>query len=141
MTGETKVSRTIPADRDKVWKTLTSRQGMKAFMMGADVETDWQVGHPITMRGEFNGKPYEDRGEVRSFEPARRLSYSHASTSAPEQTHLVTFELAAADGGTEVTVTQVPLSGADAAAEARNRPMYEKTWNTMLEGLEKAATH
>ena len=131
MTSTAQVSRVIPARPDEVWETLTSREGMKAYMMGADVETDWQVGSPITMRGEFNGKRFEDRGEVRSFEPGRRLSYTHVSGSAPDQEHLVTFEVAPKDGGTEVTVVQ---DGGDEA----HRGEYEKTWGMMLEGLEKA---
>jgi uncharacterized protein YndB with AHSA1/START domain len=134
-------SRLIPAEPDRVWRTLTSREGMKAYMMGADVDTDWTVGHPITLRGEFGGKPFEDRGEVRAFEPGKRLSYTHTSSAAPAQTHLVTFELHPAAAGTEVTVTQAAADGVDAAADARNKAQYEKTWAAMLEGLEKAVAN
>jgi len=134
-----KAQRTIPADPKRVWRTLTSREGMKAYLMGADVETDWQVGHPITLRGEMGGKPYEDHGEVRSFDPERRLSYTHESGSAPGQTHLVTFELQpTVEGATQVTVTQSPEAGVDPAAEEKARPQYEKAWWTMLEALDKA---
>jgi uncharacterized protein YndB with AHSA1/START domain len=140
MTGQAQASRMIPADPQRVWETLTSKAGMKAYMMGAEVETDWRVGHPITMRGEFNGKPFEDKGEVRSFEPGRRLSYTHETSAAPGQTHLVTFELTPADGGARVSVTQAPDAGVDAAADENNKAMYEKTWATMLESLEKAVS-
>ena len=133
-------SRVIPAAPEDVWETLTSREGMKAYMMGADVETDWQVGHPITLRGEVGGKSFEDHGEVRSFEPAKRLSYTHESSSAPGKVHLVTFELAPVDEGdaTQVTVTQAPSEGIDPQAEEKALPQYEKTWWTMLEALDKA---
>jgi len=142
MTAQAQASRTIAAEPDQVWKTLTSKAGMKAYMMGADVTTDWQVGHPITMRGDFKGKPFEDKGEVRSFEPGRRLSYTHETSAAPGQTHLVSFELAPAEGGgTRVTVTQAPDKGVDAATDEKNKAMYEKTWAAMLESLEQAATH
>ena len=134
-----KAQRTIPADSERVWRTLTSREGMKAYMMGADVQTDWQVGHPITMRGEFNGKAFADCGEVKSFEPKRRLSYTHESSAAPGQAHLVTFELEPTlEGATKVTVTQAPEAGVDQAAEEKARPQYEKTWWSMLEALDKA---
>jgi len=137
----TQVSRLIPAGPDRVWRTLTSREGMKAYMMGADVETDWTVGHPITMRGAFGGKPFEDRGEVRSFDPGSRLSYTHASSTAPDQTHLVTFQLTPRPGGTEVTVTQAAAQGVDPDAEAKNKAQYEKTWSAMLEALERAVAN
>jgi uncharacterized protein YndB with AHSA1/START domain len=134
MTATAQVSRTIPADPDKVWETLTSREGMKAYMMGAEVTTDWNVGSPITMQGEYGGKSFKDTGEVRSFEPARKLAYTHRSGGDPAKEHLVTFELKPQGQATEVVVTQ---DGGDAAHHAE----YEKTWAMMLEGLEKAVGH
>src|SRR3989442_10144144 len=47
--------------------------------LGAEVETDWQVGSPITFKGDWEGKPYEDKGEILVFEPERKLAYSHRS--------------------------------------------------------------
>ncbi|RAK60078.1 SRPBCC domain-containing protein [Phenylobacterium hankyongense] len=132
------VSRLIPAQAADVWRTLTSREGMKAYMLGADVQTDWRVGGPITMRGEYDGKAFEDRGEVRSFEPQRCLSYTHRSSGAPGGEHLVTFELAPEEGGALVTVTQASADGAEHPSDTEHRAQYEKTWAMMLEGLEKA---
>ncbi len=136
MTAE--VARVIPASPEEVWKTLTSKEGMKAYMMGADVRTDWSVGGPICMTGEVNGKRFEDRGEVRSFEPGRKLSYTHVSSAAPEAEHLVTFELRPADGGTQVKVTQGHAKGGRSGADDDHKAKYEKTWATMLERLEQA---
>jgi uncharacterized protein YndB with AHSA1/START domain len=141
MTATAQATRLIPARPAKVWQTLTSAEGMKAYMMGALVETDWRVGGPITMRGEFHGKRFADRGKVRSFVPERRLSYTHTSGAAPGATQLVTFELQPREGGTEVTVIQENLDGAARQADARRRAEFEKTWATMLEGLEKAVGH
>jgi len=138
--AQVQVARLIPAAPDKVWDTLTSREGMKAYMMGADVDADWRVGGRLTMRGEYQGKRFEDHGEVRSYEPRRRLAYTHVSGAAPDQPHLVTFELAPKDGSTEVMVTQA-AEGRDPSADDKNRAMYEKTWAAMLESLEKAAVH
>ena len=141
MTATAQVSRVIPAKAEDVWETLTSKAGMKAYMMGADVETDWKVGSPITMKGEFNGKPYEDKGEVRSFEPGKRLSYTHVSGSAPDAEHLVTFELEPKGDATEVVITQANADGRVTDADREHKAQYEKTWAGMLEGLEKAVGH
>lgn len=141
MPATAQASKVIPAGPDEVWDTLTSRKGMKAYMMGADVETDWRVGHPITMHGKIKGKPYEDRGEVRSFLPRRRLSYTHASGAAPEAVRLVTFELSPREGGTEVTVIQENLNGRVTPADLEHRGDYEKTWALMLDGLAQAVAH
>lgn len=141
MTATAQVSRVIPAKADEVWETLTSKDGMKAYMMGADVQTDWKVGSPITMKGEFNGKSYEDKGEVRSFEPGRRFSYTHVSSAAPDTEHLVTFELAPRGDGTEVTIIQENADGRVTDADREHKAQYEKTWAAMLEGVEKAVAN
>jgi uncharacterized protein YndB with AHSA1/START domain len=138
MTATAQVSRTIPAKPEEVWETLTSKAGMKAYMMGANVDTDWKVGSPITMQGEFGGKAYRDEGEVRSFEPARKLAYTHRSSAAPNAEHLVTVELSPKADGTEVTITQANTDGEVTPADREHRAEYEKTWAMMLEGLEKA---
>jgi uncharacterized protein YndB with AHSA1/START domain len=140
MDATAQASRVIPANEADIWETLTSREGMKAYMMGADVDAEWRIGGRIAIRGEYNGKRYEDHGEVRSFEPRRRLSYTHISSAAPDQTHVVTIELTPREAGTEVKVTQAPGEGVDPAADAKNKAQYEKTWASMLEGLEKAVT-
>ena len=139
--AEAQVSRLIPAAPDKVWRTLTSREGMKAYMMGADVDADWRVGGRIRMHGEYQGKQFEDHGEVRSFEPERRLAYTHVTAAAPDQAHLVTFELKPQGDGTEVTVTQAAAGGGEHPDHARNKAMYEKTWAAMLEKLQAAVSN
>lgn len=141
MKATAQVSRLIPAKTQEVWETLTSRAGMKAYMLGADVQTDWKVGSPITMTGEFNGKAYEDRGEVRSFEPEKRFSYTHVSSAAPDAEHLVTFELEPKGEATEVVITQANADGRVTDADREHRAQYEKTWSMMLEGVEKAVAH
>ena len=141
MAATAQVSRVIPARCAEVWETLTSRDGMRAYMMGAEVDTDWSVGGPIRLQGKVGGKPFEDHGEVRSFLPERRFSYTHVSSAAPESTRLVTVELTRCDGGTEVTVIQENLNGRVEPGDLEHRAQYEKTWAKMLEGLEKAVAH
>jgi uncharacterized protein YndB with AHSA1/START domain len=128
-------ARVIPAAPEEVWEALTSREGMKAYMMGAEVETDWQVGSPITMKGEYQGRSFEDTGEVRSFEPVRRLAYTHRSGGDPAKEHLVTFELKPV-GEDSTAVVVVQDGGSD-----EQKAQYEKTWAMMLEGLEKAVAN
>jgi uncharacterized protein YndB with AHSA1/START domain len=137
MAATAQVSRIIPAKVEDVWETLTSKAGMKAYMMGADVETDWKVGSPITMKGEMGGKAFEDTGEVRSFEPERAFSYTHQS-GGRGPVHLVTVELAPKGEATEVTITQANEDGSVSDADREHKAQYEKTWAAMLEGVEKA---
>ena len=71
------VSEIVDASPSKVWRTATERTGL--MFMGADVRTDWKEGHPISFKGEWKGKPFEDKGEVETFEPERKLAFTHFS--------------------------------------------------------------
>ena len=137
------VSRTVHAPADTVWRALTTPTGMKTVFFGADVASDWRVGSPITFRGEFDGKPYEDRGEIRSFEPKRRLAFSHFSPGSgdadkPENYNLVTFDLAPDDEETKVTLSQGRLHGDPSQADMKHREQFKKNWALALEGLARA---
>jgi uncharacterized protein YndB with AHSA1/START domain len=126
----------IVASRAKVWDALVSPVAIKQYMFGADVESDWIEGSPITWKGEFNGKPYEDKGNILKIEPEKMLQYSHFSAMSgkpdqPENYHSVTIYLADGADRTEVSLTQ------DKNADEKARLEAEKNWATMLEGLKK----
>jgi hypothetical protein len=59
-------------------------------MFGSEVTTDWKPGSPITWKGEFEGRAYEDKGEVIAVEPGRRL---RSPTSARSPARRTTREL------------------------------------------------
>jgi uncharacterized protein YndB with AHSA1/START domain len=133
----------IDAPRSEVWRSLTDPETIKEYYLGAEVQTDWQVGSPITFKGEWKGKPYEDKGEILVFEPEQKLAYSHFSPmrgkpDAPENYHVVEVTLDERDGTTRVTLRQSNLEGGATDEDRANREDYEKNWKQMLEGLKKA---
>jgi len=135
---------TVDAPRKQVWKALTDPELVKQYFMGATVKTDWEVGHPITFSGTWKDKPYEDKGEILTFEPQDELSFSHWSPlsgadDVPDNYHVVDITLAEANAGTKVTLTQSNLNGQVTEADRTSRDDYEKNWKTTLEGLKKVA--
>ena len=72
----------IGASKDKVWKALVTPSAIKEYMFGTDVEADWHKGSPITWKGEFKGKKYEDKGVILDINPEKTLQYSHFSPLA-----------------------------------------------------------
>ena len=48
----------------KVWEALTSPELVRQYLYGAAIVSDWQKGSPITYQGEWQGKPYEDKGTI-----------------------------------------------------------------------------
>ena len=69
-----KVTTTINAPPSKVWDALTKPALIKRYLFGTEVTTDWKVGSPITYRGEWQGKTYEDKGKILEIEPGKRLA-------------------------------------------------------------------
>jgi uncharacterized protein YndB with AHSA1/START domain len=140
------VSRHVDAPPAEVWKAITDPARLKRFFFGADVESGWKPGDPIRMRGEFKGKAYEDKGEIREAVAGQRLSFSHYSPlsgapDSPENYHLVAFELAPDGDGSKVTLSQSNLDGKVRPSDKEHRAEYEKNWQGVLDGLAKEFAH
>src|SRR5689334_20196431 len=68
-----KTSISIKAEIKDVWKALTDPALIKKYFFGTDAESDWKKGSPVRFRGEWEGKPYEDKGTVLESDPPRKL--------------------------------------------------------------------
>ena len=127
---------TINAPASKVWEALTRPELIKQYMFGSDVISDWKVGSPIIYRGEWQGKPFEDKGKILQMEPGRSLVSTHWSPlsgvpDSPENYHTVSYHLSEKDGQTEVTLTQ------DNNANEEEKVHSEQNWKQALDGLKK----
>jgi len=128
----------IGAPPDRVWALLTQSGSDPDIMFGAEVVSDWHVGSPIRWKGEWEGRPFEDKGEIIAIDPPSHLVVTHFSpmageADAPENYHRLSFELEPAGGGTRVTLVQ----GGNATEEAAEHSTAN--WQLMLDGLKKAA--
>jgi uncharacterized protein YndB with AHSA1/START domain len=126
----------IEAPIEKVWEALTTPELIKRWFFGVDTETDWKAGSPIVHRGEYQGKPYEDKGNILHIEPPRLLVHSHWSPvsgrpDAPETYQRVTWGLSEGEGGTELTIKEVNLPSEEAKATS------VKSWRLVLENLKR----
>lgn len=126
----------IHGSREKVWKALVNPDAIKQYMFGADVESDWREGSPITWKGEMNGKKYEDKGVILTLIPGNTLRYSHFSPLSgkpdkAENYHRVTITCSGSGNTTGVSLAQ------DNNATEEARTESGKNWGMMLEGLKK----
>ena len=131
-----KATTTIQAPPSEVWDALVDPEKIREYMFGTNVTSDWKEGSPITWKGEWEGKAYEDKGVIQKMKPRQVLQYSHFSPLAglpdkPENYHNVTIELAGNGGATNVTLTQ------DNNSTEKAREHSEKNWEMMLGGLKK----
>ena len=128
----------IDASVDDVWTALTDPDKIKEYMMGSIVETDWEVGSPITWSGEWEGKAYQDKGEILAITPQKSLKVTHFSPltgqdDKPENYHTLEYIIDGSDDSTRLSVTQ---DNNDSQEEADR---LSEQWAMMLGGLKATA--
>jgi uncharacterized protein YndB with AHSA1/START domain len=135
MAGFTATAETdVAASPERVWTALTDPAEIAVYMMGSKVETDWQVGSPITWNGEYEGRPYQDKGEVLTHDEPHVLSVTHFSALSgepdePENYHTLVYTLTPSDDGTHLELTQ------DGNESQEQADQFSKNWQGMLDGL------
>jgi uncharacterized protein YndB with AHSA1/START domain len=137
MTGLIATAETdIKATPSRVWKALVDPAQIEKYMFGSHVVTDWKPGSKIVWKGEYDGKKYQDKGEILEVRPDQRLKVTHFSPLSgqpdePSNYHTLTYELSKRGTGTHVSLSQDNNATAD---EVKNSAA---TWESMLTGLKK----
>jgi uncharacterized protein YndB with AHSA1/START domain len=135
-----KANVTIQAPIAKVWDALVNPQVIKRYMFGATAVSDWKEGSPIAWKGEWKGKPFEDKGRILELRREERLRYSHFSplsgaADKPENYHQVTIDLSkqdSQDGQVRLDLCQ------DNNKTKQARDESQRNWTKMLEGIKRA---
>ncbi len=126
----------INASITKIWEALTKPEIIKQYMFGTNVVSDWQVGSSIVWKGEWEGKPYEDKGKILKIEEERVLQYSYFSSFSgkpdiPENYHIITIELSGDEMQTTIRLSQDNNATAEASEHSK------KNWKMVFDGLKK----
>jgi uncharacterized protein YndB with AHSA1/START domain len=126
----------VNAPASKVWDALTNPSLIKQYLYGTEVTSDWKVGSPITYRGEWEGKSYEDKGEILQIEPDKLLVSTFWSSLAglpdlPENYKTVRYELLPESDGTKLTIIQ------DNNATQEEADHSTQNWTTVLDKLKE----
>ncbi len=124
----------VVAPAAEVWHALTDPAVIAEYFFGTKVETDWQPGSPITWSGEYEGKAYQDKGEVVEVEPNQRLTVTHFSPMSglpdeAENYHTITYEIEARGDTSRLSMSQ------DNNADEAEVEHARQTWSAMLDGL------
>jgi uncharacterized protein YndB with AHSA1/START domain len=125
---------TIDASPDRVWAALTDPAIIRQYMFGSTVTSDWKVGSTITYAGEYEGKEYEDHGEILEIRPDELLRSTHFSPlsgqpDVPENYHTLTYTLEPDANQTRLTLSQ-DNNGSEAEVEHSTA-----NWQQMLDSM------
>lgn len=117
-----------------VWDALTDPVQIKRYMFGSVVETDWKPGSAIVWKGEYQGRTYEDKGQVMTVEPGHRLVLTHFSPlsgneDTPANYHTLTYVLEKDGAKTHLSLSQDHNASEDEVTHSR------QNWEAMLEQL------
>jgi uncharacterized protein YndB with AHSA1/START domain len=135
---ELKISKKINASVDKVWDALINPEKIKQYLFGTNTICDWEVGSPMRFTGEWEGKPYEDKGTILAIEKEKLLSYNYWSSFSgvedlPENYQIVTFQLRSNQSCTVLELTQQNIK----SEEAKTHSL--ENWKMVLDGLASVA--
>jgi len=124
----------IAASPERVWAALTDPEQIAVYMQGSRVTTTWVVGSPITWDGEYDGRAYQDKGEVLIVDEPHVLSMTHYSPmmgqpDEPESYHTLVYTLTPSDAGTRLELTQ------DGNESEEQAEQFSRNWQQMLDGL------
>lgn len=131
-----KVEVTINVPTSVVWKALTDPELIKQYFFGTHTESDWKVGSPITFSGEWEGKPYVDKGTILAIEEGSYLKYNYWSSMSgtedlPENYADITYELRSQGNGTLLTITQ------EGIATQESKEHSEQNWAYVLDSMKQ----
>ncbi|MGY2876746.1 uncharacterized protein YndB with AHSA1/START domain [Marmoricola sp. URHA0025 HA25] len=136
MSGQTVTATVeISASPGQVWHAMTDPDLISEYFFGTRVETTWEPGSPITWTGEYDGRSYQDKGEVLEVEPEERLVVTHFSPMSgqddvPENYHRLTYDVANTGDSTTVTLAQ-DNTPPESVEE------FTANWQTMLNNLKE----
>ncbi len=67
----------IKSQPERIWKVLTDPEMIKIYLFGTEVHSDWKEGSPISFSGNYDGKTYEDKGNVLQVRTNEHLKYNY----------------------------------------------------------------
>ncbi|MDF1497534.1 MAG: SRPBCC family protein [Patescibacteria group bacterium] len=132
LTANAEVLIEVPVN--KVWEAFVDPKLIKKYMFGTTVKTDWKKGSKIFWRGEWNGKPYEDNGEILENKKLELLKYTYYSSISdkgdePENYNTITVQLTNYGDKTKVVLTQDNID----TLEAKDHS--EENWKIVFDKL------
>lgn len=108
----------VAAPREVLWRCLTEPELVARWQYGARLETTWVPGAPIRFSVATDAGEFAQWGEVVAVDAPASLAYTlfaprEGVVDAPQNRFTMRYDLAATDGGVELTIVQEdPREGA-----------------------------
>lgn len=122
-------------EKSKVWDALVNPNIIKKYLFGTEVISDWNVGSPMIFKGEWEGKTFEDKGNILMIANESIFKYNYWSgfsglPDLPENYSIVTYQLEASKNHTTLKLTQ------EGFANEQARSHSEVSWDIVLQSMQ-----
>lgn len=67
----------INASTATVWEALTNPERIKQYFFGTECISDWKKGSPILYKGVWEGKTFEDKGNILAIVSGKLIYYNY----------------------------------------------------------------
>jgi uncharacterized protein YndB with AHSA1/START domain len=126
----------LKASPQRVWRALTDPADIREYLFGTTATSDFRKGSSITYTGEWEGKKYEDKGniiEIRENEVLHTTYFSSMSglEDKPENYNNVIYKIIPTEDQVILTVVQ------DNCRDEKTRDHSESNWQYVLQSLKK----
>ena len=124
----------FPVEKSKVWDALINPEIIKKYLFGTEVLSDWKEGSPLIFRGKWEGKPFEDKGNILKIEEEKLFQYNYWSgfSGLPDSLDnysLVTYSIYGNELETKLILTQ------EGFANEQARSHSEISWDIVLQNM------
>jgi uncharacterized protein YndB with AHSA1/START domain len=115
---------TINASISKTWEALSNPEIVKQYFFGTELKTTWEIGSQITFSGEWEGKPYEDKGTILDYQFEKLIEYNYWSNFSgtedkPENYAKISYQLSEKEGFTTLLIKQDSFGNQEAIDHSR----------------------
>jgi len=125
------------APMETVWDLLTNPAMTRQYMFGCEVLSEWTVGSPIIWQGKTaEGKDIiYVKGVITEIQPGEKVSFTMFDPNMgiadiPENYVTLTYQLAALENGTQLTLIQGDYKGVENAEKRFEES--EKGWEMVI---------
>jgi uncharacterized protein YndB with AHSA1/START domain len=126
------VETVVKAPIEEAWSCFMDPKKSAEFFFGISFESDLVVGHPITWRGEWQGKSFVDTGVILELREPRLFRYDYKSSlSGPDGGYEVAYSFEPFGGGTRIAIKQSRAVSRESAEHS------EKNWSMMLAAVKE----
>jgi uncharacterized protein YndB with AHSA1/START domain len=127
---------TINASISKTWDAITNPEIVKQYFFGTELKTTWEIGSPIVFSGEWEDKPYEDKGIILNYQFEKLIEYNYWSNFSgtedkPENYANISYHLTEKEGVTLLEITQDGFKNQEAIDHSKGN------WIAIMDEMKK----